>query len=870
MLSRGIAIVLTVALAGCAGSDEDEAAAINTTWSGSGGGGSGGSDGDCVAAEGPGADGTDRWESPPYEATVTIDDRASCQRRYTLSSTAPLRDGQPENPRTVVEDAAAPVLRSGHDVFDALYALALAEVREASVDAITDGSFNGGQPLPCPSGGCFETGRLWTYVWTRDTSYAVGLGLGLYDPTRARNSLELKQSERRQGGDRQIVQDTGTGGSYPISSDRVVWALGAMKLLEALAGAERDAFRDLAWEAIRNTAEHDRAVVWDAADGLYRGETSFLDWREQTYAGWTADDPVQIGATKALGTNVLHLELLRAAAALATELRLDAEATKYQGWADALATAIGARFWLPVEGWLAATTSTPLDPAPAHRRDLLASALAIVAGVTDASQAASVVASYPHTEMGPPVVWPQQQLTPIYHNRAIWPFATAYWLRAARRAGNAAVVDHAVRSLVRGAALDLSNMENLEMESGLAWVDDGPYSGPVVDSQRQLWSVAGYLAMVNEGIFGIETGPDGIRFQPFLPRALRTTLFAGAETIALSRFPWKGKRFGVVLELGPAGDTTTGALVADGLTIDGSTVTNGAWLGPDDIADGAVVRITLVPASAADDTIAMADTADWQALYGPRTPAITGITLVNDRLVLGVDLGGENPADVTLDVYRDGTRIGQGLPGATASFTDVTSGGHAQKSYCYSLETAFGSGNRSQRAKPVCWWGPSNERIQSVDAQAFQAVGGTLVLNHGKWHYEGWGDPSHTITAPITAAYGGKHFLQLVAGNGSGPIDTGITCAVKLVEVKDGSTLVGSAYLVMPQLGSWDVWRESSLLELDLEAGKTYTVTIREDERAVNMSELQHFAIYGGTGGAGGRVNRVNIAEIKLLATDLP
>jgi hypothetical protein len=33
--------------------------------------------------------------------------------------------------------------------------------------------------------------------------------------------------------------------------------------------------------------------------------------------------------------------------------------------------------------------------------------------------------------MGAPVIWPQQQDMPVYHNRAIWPFVTAYGLKAA-------------------------------------------------------------------------------------------------------------------------------------------------------------------------------------------------------------------------------------------------------------------------------------------------------------------------------------------------------------------------------------------------------------------------------------------------------
>ncbi len=136
---------------------------------------------------------------------VRIEDTGPCTRRYTLTSTASRRDNL-EGVREVVDQAEFPTLRTGNDLFDALHALALDEVRESSVETIRDGAFAGGQPQACPLGGCFETGRLWTYVWTRDISYSVDLGLAGIDPRRAKNSLEFKLSAPRGGGDEQVVQ----------------------------------------------------------------------------------------------------------------------------------------------------------------------------------------------------------------------------------------------------------------------------------------------------------------------------------------------------------------------------------------------------------------------------------------------------------------------------------------------------------------------------------------------------------------------------------------------------------------------------------------------------------------------------------------
>jgi hypothetical protein len=73
--------------------------------------------------------------------------------------------------------------------------------------------------------------------------------------------------------------------------------------------------------------------------------------------------------------------------------------------------------------------------------------------------------------------------------------------------------------------------------------------------------------------------------------------------------------------------------------------------------------------------------------------------------------------------------------------------------------------------------------------------------------------------------------------------------------------------ILMPHLGRWDTWGNSTFVRADLTAGRTYRVVLSDDAGTVNMSAFAHFARYtGGTGGAGGEFARVNIAELKLLA----
>ena len=92
---------------------------------------------------------------------------------------------------------------------------------------------------------------------------------------------------------------------------------------------------------------------------------------------------------------------------------------------------------------------------------------------------------------------------------------------------------------------------------------------------------------------------------------------------------------------------------------------------------------------------------------------------------------------------------------------------------------------------------------------------------------------------------------------------------MKKVEVEEqpSGTVVRTGFFVMPQRADWASWGDSSIVRVNLSAGKSYRVRISHDDRSVNMSAFQHFAVCtGGTGGQSGAFFRVNIAELKLLA----
>ena len=413
-------------------------------------------------------------------------------------------------------------------LFDGLYAMAQDDLRGDSVTAIRDGAFDDGRPIPCH---CFETGEKWHYVWTRDLSYAIDLGLWRFDADRSRNGLKFKLSDVRvpaavegpASAQRLVMQDTGSGGSWPISTDRVVWFLGARHLL-----GDR-AFAADVYTALGDTLAQDRRYAFDPQLGLYRGETSFLDWRQQTYPDWTADSVGYIAQSFALSTNVLHYQALAMAADMAGGHGDRKAADGYRAQAAALKRAINAHFWRADRGMYMSYLGG--DGMPVDSYDLLGIALAITSGVADGPRAAQTLANYPTWPAGSPVIWPERKNQPIYHNRAIWPFVSAYALRAARQVDQPARIAHEIESVMRGAAFNGSNMENQELLTQKRHVDDGKLSGPVINSPRQLWSVGAYVAIVAEGVFGLN--PDG-SVQPKLPSSLVPMLFGDRRSIALT------------------------------------------------------------------------------------------------------------------------------------------------------------------------------------------------------------------------------------------------------------------------------------------------------------------------------------------------
>ncbi len=667
-------------------------------------------------------------------------------------------------PQAWSADTASPL-------FDGLFAMAQSDLKKDSVPAIRDGAYDHGHPIACA---CFIAGKQWPFAWTRDLAYSTDLALWRFDPARARRSLAFKLSGVRAPGVAQglyVVQDTGSGGSWPISTDRVVWFLGARHLL-----GDR-AFAGTTWRALQDTLAQDREYAFDPATGLYRGETSFLDWREQSYPAWTASNVRFIAQSCALSTNVLHYEALQLAARMAAA-RGDDSAARYAQQAAALKAAINRGFWDPRAGMYMSYLGGGDPPLPVASYDLLGEALAITSGVADPARARLALANYPTWPAGSPVIWPERKDQPIYHNRAIWPFVSAYALRAARVVDDPARIAHELRSILRVAALSGSNMENFALES-LSTRVPGKLGGPVVDSRRQLWSVAGYLNMVTEGVFGLTA--DG-RIEPKLPVTLVPMLFGDRMSITLSTPQQR-----ITLRR-PA-------------TLDGNLLVAASMR-----TQGDETRVQLKSISVPD-----APLREDAPEFAPAAPAAPEIIRSGDHWQVRAAAPGLLYVNGRLHGSIEGTL---GLP-----WTPLRR--------CFNLTRRDAAGLESLPSPSVC-------------------VGATATLA-GSW--------PRVWTAPATGTY----VLRLVYANDHGPINTGITAAVKRIVVECAGQSSQSLAIVMPQsIG------EQRSTTASFAAGRGARCTFML-EQGFNMSFLVTAAHYtGGQGGASGPVNHAAVGALLI------
>lgn len=356
------------------------------------------------------------------------------------------------------------------------------------------------------SGGTLVAGESWPTVWVRDAAYAVDLGCGLLHPELSRDTMRGLV-----GAGTVWPQDRSAHfGGWPRQTDAIVGTVGAWACF--VATGDRDF---LAWshEVTRASLARAEREVFDGH--LFRGCASFME-SNSGYPPRFAFRGRAVGATKALSTNVLYYRGYTLAARSAKLLGEDP--APFEERAEALKKAINARLWCQDRGWYAYYE----DDRPSDRWEGLGNALAVLWGVADDEQTKAV---FENVTAGPlPCLGPRYPLwTPrllrdeyFYHNGMVWPFVQGYWAWAAATRGEVDVF-----------AAELASLTTLAARAPTFHEFYRPDTGRPGGSARQLWSAAGYLAMVHYGLIGLSVDTDEIRFRPVVPAAFSRLRLSG-------------------------------------------------------------------------------------------------------------------------------------------------------------------------------------------------------------------------------------------------------------------------------------------------------------------------------------------------------
>ncbi len=413
-----------------------------------------------------------------YEITLTLNQNPDANKTATSW-------------RLTKDISAFPQYHSPDVLPDALYNLALEEMQNAIEPDST-----------------FRTGKEWAGVWTRDISYSIILSMAILQPKVAMISLKKKVKNGK------IIQDTGTGGAYPISTDREIWAVAAWEVYKVTGD---EAWLKYAYEVIQNSINDDLHNIYDLQTGMAKGESSFLDWREQTYPTWM--QPADIYESECLGTNAVHFEANTVLSEMAHVLGFKEDAKKYNEVAANIKNGINQHLWQEDKGYFGQYLYGRNDKILSPKSEALGEALSVIFEVADKERQQKIISNTPVTAYGISCIYPQIPGIPPYHNNAVWPFVESFWAQASAKAGNEESVVKAISSVYRPAALFLTNKENFV-------ADNGDYAGTQINSSNMLWSLSGSISLVYKVLFGIQFNSDNLSFSPFVPQ-----VFKGKRTL---------------------------------------------------------------------------------------------------------------------------------------------------------------------------------------------------------------------------------------------------------------------------------------------------------------------------------------------------
>ena len=675
-----------------------------------------------------------------------------------------------------------PRLKSANRLHEAIYNMGLDEMVNAVEPDTT-----------------LRTGKEWGGVWTRDVSYSIILSMAYMQPEASMISLMKKVNTSGQ-----IIQDTGSGGAWPISTDRMIWVVAAYEIYKVT--GDRKWLETVYPIALRSLQKDKETIMSER--GLVKGETSFIDWREQSYPKWmqTAD----ISQSEAMGTNMLYAVVIDATRQMAEILGKKREASQLGSEYDTLVKNINDTFWLENKGDYGMYTYGRDNKILNPRYETLGSALSILYDIAPAERQKSISENHPNTPFGTAIFYPQIADMPNYHNNALWPFVGSYWALAQAKAGNEQGVLEGIGAVYRPAALFATNKENFNLDNGDYYTE--------LNSSNMLWSLAGNIALTTRILFGIHFEKEGLLIAPFVPEALKGTR-------SLDNFSYRGATLNITVN-------GYGSKVAS-MTLNGKTVE------PGKVIDAKKLKGTCdIVVNMDNQPIPEMKLNSCPNLKAPLTPITR---LANDPALNGDNVPVNNllqwnPIEyiAKYQVLKDGKVIAETRE---TSYPATTPGEWQVIGIASDGTPSFASEPLSNRA------GADYEMADEVTVMTSPELSYKPAEPIAGFRGKGFTEIDKT-SAPaaveIEVPENGDYTLSFIYANGNGPVNTENKAAIRTLTV-DGKK---AGTVVMPTRGvaNWNDWGMTNLTVVPLEAGRHKVELIYTDDDE-NMNIATNHAI---------------------------
>ena len=632
---------------------------------------------------------------------------------------------------------------------------------------------------------------------THNLGYSSLLSLALIDPQAAQNSLMKRVSQGR------IIQDDGTGGSWPVTTDRAVWVLGAWEVY--LATGDKDWLKQ-SYEVVRHSLSQDEAMIYDHTTGLVYGEASLPYCRKEVYPAWM--QPADIAQSECLSNNALFFRANEIASRMAQLCGDGGVAAHFKQVADAIKEGINNYLWIESAGYYGQYLYGRVNKTVSTRSETLGEALCIIFGIADAQRAQRIVNSIPSSPYGMTCFNPQIPDIYTLHNNAIWPHTQAYWLWASALTRCPQAVTHGLASVYRTTALMATNMENTDATTGTC--------NTAYNSGSALLSVAANLSIPLRVFAGINMNEEGITLQPLVPKGWMSKK-------QLTNLKYRKAILDITIQ--GYGDRVS-AFYIDGKKLKEPFVSSS-------MNGRHSVRIVM------NDQFSRYDEHTVEPVnYSPHTPIawLDGATRMSWQQVQGVK---------EYKILRNGSTIAiQPESNIEGNYYDIPDEeGFAE----YQVVAVDSLGVESFASEPLVRFGISNVRHYDMTAFAEPTTLKSCQGYSGNGAIEITSTSNTRIDLRINVPADGTYLIDFRYSNGTGSPTSGNSCASRMLWYN--GRRVGN--VVFPQRGKdlWSNWGYSTPVVLKLKQGEQSLVLIYELDNQnmspdnVNRAILDHLRL---------------------------